>query len=253
MSDRTCPRHHLDLVPNVGDGFKCPIPGCSHSIKERHLFDEMHFTEGLGLQGNSTKMIGGQPQHEFAQSSGDGLPSTAINVERLGGGSTVKMSFDSAEPYKPNKKKDEQDAVERFRAQYNENHGTAFSGAEPEEKENHPVDVWLTEQSQPRIGCQVTRSDGRQMIGRALADHGRFSETIAGQEAWKIMAEAIAGKHTKTGGMPGLVLVLDGVIPSVHGLLEEFKAHYAEAIEGSPFSEIWYSGRGVGAVVKRLK
>jgi hypothetical protein len=37
-------------------------------------------------------------------------------------------------------------------------------------------------------------------------------------------------------------LVLDGVIPSVHSLLEELKGQHAEAIATSPFTEIWYSG-----------
>jgi hypothetical protein len=231
----------------------CPISGCSHSVKERHLFDEMHFSHGLGLQGNSANMSGGHPEHEFARSSGDGLPSTAIDVERSDTGSTVKTSFEHIGPYKPDKEKDERDAVERIRASYNEDHGTTFDGVESEPQQNHPVDVWLTEQGERKIGCQVTRSDSRASTGKSLGDAGKHLETTTGQEALKIMADAIAGKFTKTGGTPGLVLVLDGVIPSVDGLLDEMKAQHAEAIARSPFTEIWYSGRGVGAVVKRLK
>jgi hypothetical protein len=253
MSDRICPHHQVELVPHPEDGFKCPVPGCSHGVKERHLHDHMNFTERLGLQGNSANTIDGQPEHEFARSSGDGVPSTSSDVTRTESGSTVNLSFDNFGPYKANKEKDERDTVERIRARYNEDHATRFDGVESEPEQNHPVDVWLTEQGQQKFGCQVTRSDSRASTGKSLGAEGKHSETITGQEAWKIMADAIAGKRTKTGGTADLVLVLDGVIPSVNGLLEELMQQHAEAIANSPFAEIWYSGRGVGAVIKRLK
>jgi hypothetical protein len=253
MSDRTCPHHNVALVQNPGGGWKCPVPGCSHGLKEIEVTEKIAFSMGVGLQGKSGDTIKGQPQREFGGSNDDSGPRTNYEIRRTETGSTVTRSFDHSGPYQGDKEADERRAVERIRSEYNREHGTNFDGVASAPDQNDPVDVWFTEAGERRIGCQVTRSDGREATGRNLGADGKHSETISGEDSLRVMADAIKAKAVKTGGGKDYILVLDGVIPDADGWLEEFKTKHAATLAISPFVEIWYAARHIGGVVKRLK
>jgi hypothetical protein len=195
-----------------------------------------------------------KPKEISVRMSEDGGPSQAYDLVRSKEGTILTRSFEFDGPYRGNKEDDERKAVERIRENYNHEHGTNFDGVESEGDQNDPVDVWFTEAGKRRpVGCQVTRSDGRKATGEKLGTVGKFSETMTGEAALTIMAAAIEGRARKTGKKKDLILVLDGVIPDAEPLLDDLTSQHADTIPNSPFLEIWYSGRGAGAVVKRLK
>jgi hypothetical protein len=222
-------------------------------LKEFRVADNIQLSEGLGIQGNSANTIDRLPEREFGRSSEDGGPTTSYDISRSEFGSTVNRSLDHAGPYRGDKEADERRAVERIRAEFNQQHRTNFDGVESEPNQDDPVDAWFTEGGQRRLGCQVTRSDGRTTTGEKLGVEGKFSESVDGQVSMEIMANAIQLKARKTGGKKDLVLVLDGVIPDSDGWVEDFKTKHAKVLASTPFVEVWYAGRHVGGVVKRLK
>jgi hypothetical protein len=255
MSNEKCPRCNADLVATADGGLKCADSNCTHSVLPGvQLSDTIGFRQALSVQKISGETFEGQPKEISGRMSEDGGPNKSYDLTRSEAGTTFTRSFEFDGPYRGNKEDDERKAVRRILSQYNQDHGTSFDDVESEPDQNDPVDVWFTKSGKRQpIGCQVTRSDGRKTTGSKLGTVGKFSETMSGEAALTIMAEAIEGKALKTGKKRDLVLVLDGVIPDAEPLLDDLISQHVETIKNSPFAEIWYSAGHISGIVKRLK
>jgi hypothetical protein len=253
------------MVRDSAEHFRCP--NCSHGELDVIVTENLGLSEASGLRGASGCMIDGFPDREYGRSTEYDGSSSFYDTTRSEGGSAVQRSIELSEPYRrrkddvigedglTDKQREEVETVARILGEYNRAHGSNFNTVESEESQAHVADVWIrgSASNQASVPCQVTRVDRRDTTGRALADCAIFNERTDEARLIELMWKAIERKRNNLGGVQGVVLVLDAWVLDSSGLLDRFKAEYAEALASSPFAEIWYSGRGVGAMIKRLK
>ncbi len=263
MLNEKCPRENCgaDLVATPDGGLKCSNPECTHSVLPGvKLADNIGvFKQGTGVQVISARKINGLPERELNRSSVDGGPSSSSDwVRSEDGTSNVTRSIELPSPYQRKrgiKEREEEEAVQRILNEYNRNHSTDFDGVRQERIQDHSVDVWITKLgSEAAIPCQVTMGEKSKTFG-SLAQTGAARDSGSEDELVEMVRKAIKKKHEnfREETPKGTILVLDVWVLAAESFLDRFQADCPELLDGSPFAEIWYSGRGVGAFIKRLK
>lgn len=232
------------VIPRVGTG-QYPPPGGCPKCGSNHL--GMHLVDDVPAPSDELFL------HMKSDHSKDEV---AIAVGAQGDESRHEVSDETSQrstrhkrPYRQEKVAEEVAAASRVLTALNAEFRTSFNRVEPEDDQDHAVDVWAIAPDGTRLGIQITKPDTK--VWRDIARGEHHQDNVSRDDFLVRITSDVVARKSHFDAF-NVVLVLDGWGIVAPGVLREMRAIKHHEFAALGFHSVWFCNRGAAGHVERL-